>query len=92
MPAAILGSDSFDVANVNVNTVTLGALEVRMRGNKGPLCGIEDVNDDGFDDLVCHFEDDPDFWEPNDNDTATLAGQLLDGTEFEGTDALCIVP
>ena len=91
VPAAILGSDTFDVFDVDTTSLTLGALEVRVRGNKGPLCGFEDVNGDGFDDLVCHFEDDPTFWEPNENDTATLTGQLLDGTEFEGSDAICIV-
>jgi hypothetical protein len=93
VPAAILGSDTFDVADVDVNTVRLGSLKVRVRGNKGPLCSVEDVNGDGFDDMVCHFEDDPEFWSPNENATATITGSLTDGrTEFEGTDAICIVP
>ena len=92
IPVAILSSDTFDVADVDVGTVALGALSVRIRGNRGPLCGLEDVNDDGLVDLVCQFEDDPTFWNPNGDGTATLSGLLLDGTPFEGTDAICTRP
>ena len=92
IPVAILGSDTFDVRDVDVGTLIFGSLAVRVRGNKGALCGFEDVNDDGLEDLVCQFEDDPGFWNPNGDGTATLGGALLDGTPFEGTDSICTRP
>ena len=91
IPIAILGSDTFDVLDIDTSTLFFAGLEVRMRGKKGPLCHGEFVNVDGFLDLVCQFEDDPSMWAP-DNSTATLTGTLLDGTEFEGTDSICVVP
>ena len=42
-------------------------------------------------DLVCHFEDDSANWLPGYGE-ATLTGSLLDGTEFEGTDTICVSP
>jgi hypothetical protein len=91
IPVAVLGSDSFDVANIDQNALSFGGLDVRFRGKKGPLCSFEDVNLDGFHDLVCHFEDDPDSWEGGE-DEATLTGVLMDGTQIKGTDAICLVP
>jgi len=66
--------------------VALDGFAVRVRGNKGPLCNVEDVNGEMIPDLVCQFEDSaPDNWSDGDT-TATLAGNLLDppGTAFEG--------
>jgi hypothetical protein len=91
IPVAILGADEFDVSNIDQGELSFGGLDVRVRGNKGPLCGLEDVNLDGFYDLVCHFDDNSDYWEPGE-DEATLTGELLDGTRIEGTDSICIVP
>lgn len=91
IPVAVLGSESFDVANIDQATLSFGGADVRVRGNRGPLCSLEDVNSDGFNDLVCHFEDNSDYWEPGQDD-ATLTGVMLDGTRIEGTDSICIVP
>jgi outer membrane protein assembly factor BamB len=91
IPVAILGSASFDVADVDITTLSFGGLAVRMRGKKGPICGYEDSNDDGIQDLVCHFEDDPSAWSVG-SDSATLSGELLDGSPFEGSDSICVVP
>jgi hypothetical protein len=90
VPVAILGSAVFDVNNVDVDTLSFAELEVRIRGNKGPLCSYEDVNGDGFLDMVCHFEDNADNWAPGDG-VAELSGELLDGTSFKGTDSICVV-
>jgi hypothetical protein len=91
IPVAINGRPDFDVYDIDVNTVLFDGLAVRVRGNRGPLCSIEDWNTDGFLDMVCHFEDDPANWVGG-GSTATLTGNLLDGTPFEGTDDICIVP
>ena len=45
---------------------------------------------DGYDDLVCQFVDDTSSWTVGDGE-ATLTGQLLDGTPFEGTDSIKVV-
>jgi len=91
IPVAVNGSADFDVYDIDVNTLLFDGLNVRVRGNKGPLCSIEDWNGDGFLDMVCHFEDDPVNWVDGDS-TATLTGNLLDTTPMEGTDSICIVP
>ncbi|MDY6839641.1 MAG: LecA/PA-IL family lectin, partial [Thermodesulfobacteriota bacterium] len=91
IPVAILGSADFDVSDIDVETLSFAGLEVRVRGNKGPLCSTEYSNEDEFLDLVCHFEDDPENWVPQ-NDMAELTGELVDGTPIEGTDSICIVP
>jgi hypothetical protein len=101
IPVAILGSDDFDVTQIDIETLDFAGLAVRVRGNDNPQCSIEDVSGDftspegtpdGYLDLVCQFVDDPGTWVPNDDSTATLTGNLLDGTPFEGTDSICIVP
>ena len=91
IPVAILGSSDFDVSAIDLSTLSFGGLDVRVRGNKRPLCSTEYTNEDEFLDLVCHFEDAPENWEPG-SDTATLSGELYDGTLIEGTDSICIVP
>jgi hypothetical protein len=91
IPVAILGSESLDVANIDQASLDFGGLEVRERGNGRHSCGVEDVNSDGFSDLVCHFEDDESSW-ISDGTSATLSGMLLDETVVSGTDAICLVP
>ena len=66
-------------------------LEVRIKGNDHPSCGVEDTDEDGFDDLVCRFQDDSSAWSIG-NGEATLAGTLVDGTLVTGTDWICVVP
>jgi hypothetical protein len=91
IPVAILGSGDFDVSQIDLASLSFGGLEVRVRGNKGPLCSFEYSNEDMYLDLVCHFEDDTANWNVG-NCEATLTGNLIDGTPFEGTDSICIVP
>ena len=91
IPVAILGTDTFDVSNIDPSTLIFAGLEVRVRGNRGPSCGLEDTDSDGYLDLVCQFEDNPDYWTPGDGE-ATLTGTLFDGTQIVGTDSICVVP
>jgi hypothetical protein len=91
VPVAILGSSTFDVTNIDQTTLNFGGFDLRLRGNSDPMCSLEDTNSDGLWDLVCHFEDDPGAWTAGDSE-ATLTGELFDGTAFEGTDSICVVP
>jgi len=89
VPVAILGSDTFDVTDVDVTTL--------MFGNASPAHDltdpdtynehIQDVNDDGFDDLVSHYKQKETGIACTDIE-ATLTGELLDGTPIDGTDSV----
>lgn len=91
IPVAILGEPDFDVTAINPDSLLFDGLAVRVRGRRGPLCSFEEVTGDAYLDLVCHFEDDPDFWSGGET-SATVTGELFDGTAIEGTDEICIVP
>jgi len=72
--------------------VQLEGLEVKAVGKSNNLlANIEDVNGDGFSDLVVKIEDIDGVFQQGDT-TATLTGETLDGTPIEGTDTICIVP
>lgn len=92
IPVAVLGSASFDVRQIDVRTVELEGLDVRAVGKKRKLkAHIEDVNKDGFKDLMLQIEKVSGTFASG-SGTATLTGLLLDGIEFYGTDTTCIVP
>jgi len=101
IPVAILGSETFDVTQIDVSTLSFAGLAVRVKGKGTPQCSVEDVSGDfsegpegapdGYPDLVCHFVDDPDAWTPGDGE-ATVTGNLLDGTPIEGSDTINVVP
>lgn len=91
VPVAVLGAEDFDVYEIDLSSLSFSGLEVRMRGNKGPLCSVDYSNDDAYLDLICHFEDDSDMWTVADGE-ASMTGNLLDGTAIEGTDSICVVP
>ena len=90
IPVAILGSNSFDVTQVDTSTILLDSMAVKAVGKANKLLSsIEDVNGDGFNDLVVKIEDvDGVFIQGT--GTATLTGNLLDGTPIEGSDSICI--
>lgn len=92
IPVAILGSSDLDVGEIDPQSVALAGLVVRVVGNGQHLqAHIEDVNEDGWDDLVVQIEDSDGVFEVGEG-TATLTGALLDGTPITGNDAICIVP
>lgn len=90
IPVAIFGSDLLDVSDVDQTTLNFGGLNLRVKGSGSSSCGQEDSNIDGYLDLVCHFEDDPSLWNPGVT-SATLSGELYDGTVISGSDSICIV-
>ncbi len=93
VPVAILGSDVFDVYDVDTDTLRFADLTVKMVGKKDPrlLCSHEDINFDGSADLVCHYQMMDMATLDGDSTSATLSGSLDNGTRIEGTDVVNIV-
>jgi hypothetical protein len=58
LPVAILGTPVYDVYTIDLDSITLGGTEVTSRGSaKAPKMAVsfEDVNDDGYMDLMAFF-------------------------------------
>jgi hypothetical protein len=93
VPIAILGSDTFDVYDVDTETLRFAEASVKVVGMKDPrsLCSYENVNDDLFYDLVCQFLTADIAGIDGQSSSATVNGELLDGTSIEGTDSVNIV-
>jgi len=92
IPVAILGSVDFDVNTIDTGSVMLEGLAVKAVGKSNKLLAhYEDVNGDGYNDLVVQIEDDDLVFEEGDT-TATVSGSLNDGMPFQGSDTICIVP
>ena len=94
VPVAILGSETFNVNDINPDTLRLADAAVKVVGKKDPktLCSVEDVNGDYYDDLVCHFNT-TELGDMLDGTltSATVKGETVDGTPIEGSDNIIIV-
>jgi hypothetical protein len=87
IPVALLSSAGFDARQVNASSLTFG-----RTGDENTLgfCNIEDVDRDGFQDLVCHFESRQTGFRSADTE-GILKGRTLDGTPVISSDSVRIV-
>ena len=90
IPVAILSTESFHApVDVDFSTLTFG-----VAGNEPSLLSCdgagEDVNADGYVDLVCHFATRLTGFRKGD-ESGHLAGTAVDGTPIEGWDSVRIL-
>jgi len=90
-PVAILSTATFDATTeVDKSSLTFG-----KTGNEQSLVKCtrsnEDVNGDGRDDVVCHFNTEDTGFDENSVE-GIIKGQLNNGTPLEGSDSVRITP
>lgn len=102
LPAALLGTAGFDVANVDVASLRLAGVAPIQSAYEdvagpfaGELCGCTTAGPDGFLDLTLKFNAQDIFnalgASPIGERVLALTGNLLDGTPIEGQDCVFIV-
>jgi hypothetical protein len=90
VPVAIFSSSDFDATTVDPLTVTLAGASVRIKGKGTPQASREDIDGDGFVDLIVHV--DTSALELAEEDTeAVLEGETYDGQKIRGVDTIRIV-
>jgi hypothetical protein len=86
LPVALLGSETFDVMDVDPDSLALGV-------NAAPAVAMEyaDANGDGWIDLVAHYHT-PETGTAYGDTSICLTGAMMDGIELAGCDTIRTVP
>jgi hypothetical protein len=91
VPVAVLGSATFDATQVDPGTVRLAGASVKVMGNGEYDCKNQDVNADGFPDLVCKVMKEDIVIAVGDS-IAILVGQTFTGERFIGEESIQVKP
>ena len=91
VPVAILGSATFDASQIDPLTVTMADAKVKLKGKGLPMASLQDVNGDGFLDLVVQVSTSTLVLNANDTE-AIVEGATVGGDVFRGKDLVRIVP
>jgi hypothetical protein len=98
LPVAILGSNDLDVTTIDPSTLQLAGVDLALRGSaRRPQLAysFEDVNRDGFTDLVAFFGV-PDLVSAGVLTPSTIAltitGALTDASPIQGADSVRVIP
>ncbi len=94
-PVAILGSSTFDASTVDISSLLLGPGNATVFGPGSPgsngQADLEDVNNDGFPDLVVHFRSQQIGVQCTDT-SLLLTGKTKAGTPIRGSEAIQPTP
>ena len=90
-PVVIFGSAHLDVSNINIESLYIENLAMRVIGKAHNLSTIVHVDDYEYPDLIVMFEDIGHFFNKSFSQ-ATLRGNLSDGTIINGNDNIEILP
>lgn len=105
LPAAILGTEEFDISQIDPSTILLNSIPVLRWsyedaaspvGEEAEVCECTDYGPDGYTDLTLKFFRDEiiaSLGEVYDGQVIplTISGVLIDGTPFEGVDCVVIL-
>ena len=81
---------NFDATQIDPVSVKLEGMEIKAVGKANKyLSHFEDVNRDGYEDLVVQIQDEDGMLEEG-TVLATVSGNLFDGTIFSGEELICI--
>ena len=90
VPVALFGGADFDVSMVDLSTVKLHPMDKPDLGAPVLKYAFEDVNGDGFMDILFHFKTQLIGLTTADTE-ACLHGNLLDGQHFCGHDSVKVI-
>lgn len=92
IPVAIFGSADLDVTQIDIESLALQGLSVKIAGRSNKyLAHYDYVNGDDYLDLIVQFQDSDD-WINSENGYATVWGKLNSGKLIQGMDTICFVP
>ena len=90
-PVSIFGSATFDVNEINLDTIKFADAAIKLKNNGQLMAGYKDLNRDGITDLIIHFATKELNLSPSDTH-ASLEGKLFNGTIIKSLDLVRIIP
>lgn len=90
IPVAIMSTPTFDVTKANWATLSLSGAGVAQNKKGKWQVSIVDVNGDGLDDVIAHFQTEQLLLGPADTQVV-VEGQTADGRRFRGIDSVKIL-